>query len=196
MGTARRKTIAEEGTAAGIYDDLRIIRSRGGFSRSRETDLAASVAAHRGELSCEEVREDLQDFTSDFIDKVLDDDDARAVGQRMAAGSLRRLMLDEGVTPPDFLAVRDDAAGHGVRDHEYVRKQEDLLLGLLAQVYSRKLSKRIGPSDRPATSTETDPALTGEPEATDFFGYHDPQHKAVSTSLRRLYNSQIGRAHV
>ena len=139
VGIARRKT-TQFGTVQSIIDDLRLIRSRGGFQFALGGDLLGvrRLPAYRGRMAFPraDARRGLRDHVTHRLTAILDDPKADInSGPIVAAESLRRLLLSTELGPPNARLVREEVGRASKRGHDNVRYHEDRLLVVLAREF-------------------------------------------------------------
>lgn len=132
MGTASRRNVPL-GSSSSVADDLRLIRSRGGFNFASPSDLlgTANLEPFRG-LGPEQndiVRAALRQHTQDELADLLgqssvDDGDKITIGAR----SLNTILFSAPNRRPNFLAIRDKVGLPHFRSADFVRKAEDVVL--------------------------------------------------------------------
>lgn len=127
MGIAKRST-AKLGSAESVYDDLRIIRSLGGFHRADTASLegtAALLGVHGKAVTTELLIESLRTPFTQRVREALHGSDA-SDDERAAAASLMVLLL--GVQNGGVLSVRTRIAADHYHDADWVRRAEDRFL--------------------------------------------------------------------
>jgi hypothetical protein len=143
MGIAKRST-AQVGTSASIFDDLRIIRSRGGFFRVRPADLRGALglpnyASLQANAAFDSALADLKRFLRLNLDEIAS---SSGSDQSLPARSLLVLFFNDG-TPLDFGITRDTVGRTFNRSSDDIRKREDNLLLELAKRFHEEVQRPV-----------------------------------------------------
>lgn len=134
MGVAERSS-SDYGSSGSVWDDLRCIRSRGGFQRAERSDLLGTLgleAFSRMEpgkafdLALTALREEVELRVG--LLAVLFPPSVTDEGRVLAAASLQHLMLNDGSNKPNFSRVRAMIGKPASRKPDYIRREEDKFL--------------------------------------------------------------------
>lgn len=140
VGIARRTT-KKLGSSQSVCDDLRILRSRGGFRFVMPDDLLGTrrLPPYRARvaLGTDAALRDLRDHTERSLEAILDnpDNDVHS-GPVVAAASLKSLLLSTSLSPPNALSVREEVGRPSNRGHDNVRYHENRLLAAFARDFT------------------------------------------------------------
>ena len=154
VGTAKRSA-ATPGSSDSVFDDLRCIRSGGGFGRAKRSDLGGALALPdyvnlSMELAFDQARSDLATFVSEYLDDVAEiRSNNSAHLDSVAAVSLRKLLLNDGARIGKFIDIRSDAGRASSREWEAVRDAEDDLLRRIARAFVQERMPRPDSPQRP-----------------------------------------------
>lgn len=142
MGIARRSS-AVPGTSQSIYDDLRIVRSRGGFALARPEDLAGTLdlapfQAVGSPLDFDQARSELRSFVERWIKLVRESSETHH-GPALASESLETLLFSDS-KPRDYASVRLDIGRVAERDADFIRAEENKILVACARAFWKAYS--------------------------------------------------------
>lgn len=151
VGTAQRK--AALGTADSVYDDLRKIRSVGGFRRAEPDHLKGCLALPRyvalpGDRAFEQARQDLERHMDDYLEKRLTEG-AEEKTEVPEARSLQRLLLSRTRLTVAHAAIRTEVGKPCGRNADWVRTAEDDLLRHAAKLFHAKAAETQLPAPQP-----------------------------------------------
>ena len=152
---------SELGSASSVFDDLRIVRSRGGFVNSRPPDLAGTIVFGKyrslsDHVAHEMALADLQPFVQQELTRTAETA-APLSGRSIAAHSLEILLMNDGGHQLDFYNVRAKVGTTATRNPDYVRQQENIVL--------RQISRRF------VERTAEPPKASGDDHTMDLISH-------------------------